>query len=84
MHLAQTRIVLVRPSTTALTFCRLGRNVLRETPVTRLPTPPFFLASPRRLILLPVEGPFPQISQTLDIMKYFLVFVEARIQNTLG
>jgi hypothetical protein len=68
MHLAQTRTVLTFPSITALTFCRFGKKVLFVTPVIRLPTPPFFLANPRRAMEVPACGRFPQIAQTFDMV----------------
>lgn len=48
-------------------FCKLGRKKRLDMPVIFLPTPPFFLANPRRLMLLPARGFFPQIAHILDI-----------------
>lgn len=67
MQRVQTVIVWGVPLITTFTLWRFGRNRRLVTPVIFLPAPPFFLASPRRQMLLPATGFFPQIAQTLDI-----------------
>ena len=66
-HLTQTRILCGVPSTMALTVFRLGRKRRGVMPVIFRPTPPFFLARPRRTIVLPATGFLPQIKHIFDI-----------------
>ncbi len=63
-HLVQTRILFMEPLRETLIFWRLGEKVRFEIPVIFLPTPPFFLALPRRIMLLPACSLLPQIAQT--------------------
>jgi hypothetical protein len=65
--LAETLIRRTFPSTIARTFCMLGLNFLLVLPVTLRPTPPKYLALPRRAILLPELVFLPVKKQTLDI-----------------
>jgi hypothetical protein len=51
----------------ARTFLRFGKNRLGFTPVIFWPTPPFFLAKPRRFMVLPATGFLPHIAQIFDI-----------------
>jgi hypothetical protein len=66
-HFAQTLIRRTVPFWMALTVWILGRKRRFVTPVVFNPMPPFFFGKPRRAILLPATGPFPQMEQTLDI-----------------
>ena len=61
MHLAQARTFFRLPSMSVRTDCKLGRNLRRDIPVMRCPTPPLDLAMPRRLITLPATGFFPHM-----------------------
>ena len=63
----QTKILFTVPLKETLIFWRLGEKVRFEIPVIFLPTPPFFLALPRREMLLPARVPLPQTAQTRDI-----------------
>jgi hypothetical protein len=65
--LAETLTLQTLPSTTARTFCILGLNFLLVIPVVFRPTPPKYLALPRRAILRPARVFLPVKKQTLDI-----------------
>ena len=77
----QTLIRLICPFTFALTVWRFGRNLLIVIPVIFFPTPPFFLARPRRFIVLPATGPFLHIEQVLDIIAISFKFVKFLLLN---
>jgi len=62
---------------------RFGRKRRGFTPVIFWPTPPFFLAKPRRLMVLPATGFLPQISHILDIFGYSF-FVADILAHVLG
>jgi len=64
MQAVQTRARVTRPSTIILTRWRFGKNRRRFTRVVRRPTPPLFLARPRREYVRPTTTPFPQLTQT--------------------
>ena len=71
MHAAQTRIRLTLPLPSATrTERRLGRKRRFVMPVVCRPMPPLYLGEPLRTMTLPVAGPLPQISQTLDIIPF--------------
>ncbi len=65
--LAETLIRQTLPSTTARTFWMFGLNLRRVTPVTFRPTPPRYLALPRRAMLLPLRVFRPVKKQIRDI-----------------
>lgn len=71
IHFAQTRIFFIFLSMTTCFDWRLGKNFRLVIPVVFLPTPPFFLAKPRRVIEFPVSADFPQISHFLAIARYY-------------
>ena len=50
-------------------FWRLGKNRRRVIPVVCRPIPPLAFGNPRRVIMLPLRTPLPQISQTRAIMN---------------
>src|SRR5438309_5181549 len=70
MALTATRIVFTVPSISTLTRWRLGLNLRLVTPVTLRPTPPRYLALPRRRILLPPTGFFPVIAHCIPIARH--------------
>src|SRR5262249_40960748 len=67
MHWTQTRWRLTVPLMSIWMFWRLGRKVRRLMPVTLRPTPPRYLALPRRAYLFPKTGFFPQIAHCIPI-----------------
>src|SRR5205807_5518814 len=69
MHWTQTRLCWTVPLlSTTLMFCRLGRNTRRLMPVTLRPTPPRYLALPRRAYWLPSTGFFPQMAHCMPMI----------------
>jgi hypothetical protein len=66
--LAETLILQALPLTTTRIFWRFGLNFLLVTPVIFLPTPPRYLALPRRAMLLPLTVRLPVKKHTLGII----------------
>lgn len=69
MALAETLIRQTLPSITARTFWMFGLNLRLDIPVTLRPTPPRYLALPRRAMLLPDTVFLPVNAHTLDILN---------------
>src|SRR5262245_64997707 len=62
-----TRTRTFLPSISMRIFCRFGLKRRLVMPVTLRPTPPRYLALPRRRILLPPTGFFPVIKHCMPI-----------------
>jgi hypothetical protein len=75
MALAETLILQTLPFTTARTLCIFGLNFLFVLPVTLLPTPPRYLALPRRAMLLPDMVRLPVKKHSLDIKYTPVLFI---------
>src|SRR5581483_3163698 len=67
MALTATRIVLTVPLISTFTRWRFGLNRRLVMPVTFRPTPPRYLALPRRRILLPPTGFLPVIAHCMPM-----------------
>jgi hypothetical protein len=80
-HLTQTRILFGVPSIIALTVFKFGMNLRAVIPVIFWPTPPFFLARPRRTSVRPATGFLPQIKHIFDI---FIRSVFVRAYSNTG
>ena len=69
MQAVQTLRMAMPPFSIILIFWRLGKKRRRVIPVVCRPIPPLDFGIPRRVIILPVRKPLPQISQTRAIMN---------------
>lgn len=86
MHWVQTRMRLISPDgVETLTLFRLGRNFRLVIPVTLVPTPPKYLATPRISICCPDMGFLPQTSHSRAISRTFqTVFLSVFTPILLG
>src|SRR6059058_49669 len=66
--LTRTRTNFFSSGTQIRCSCRFGTNMRGTFLVTCRPTPPFFLAIPRRRMVLPLVGFDPVIAQILDMV----------------